>query len=75
MSHYPYMVWLVEHQETMGRLKEAAARCVPPDQVSTWVSAIESGDEDPILALHLLRHVNVSTLNLSCLGSTNLCLF
>lgn len=54
----------------MVRLKEAVANFVPSDQVSTWVTAIESGDEDPLLALLLMLLPNVAALEIMAIGAT-----
>lgn len=50
----------------MESLREAVVGFVPSDQVPSWVWAIERGDEDPLLALLLLRLSNVALLRLRC---------
>lgn len=52
-------------REKMMSLGGVVARSMPPDHSSAWVTAIESGDEDPILAILLLQLRNVATLKLS----------
>ena len=56
--HAPYP------QSTMSRLAQAISDTIPSDQVSTWTAALESGDEDPVLALLLLRLPGITTLEL-----------
>ncbi len=68
-SHTPYP------QEKMVALEEAVAASVPSDQVLTWITALRSGDEDPVLALLLLRLPNVADLKLMRVGLTFKCLF
>ena len=62
--HIPY-----PHEE-MVRLEEAVAELVPSDQVSAWISAIKSGDEDPILALLLLQLPKITEFNMMIMGPT-----
>ena len=57
-------------QEKMVTLEEAVAASVPSDQVLTWVTALKSGDEDPVLALLLLRLPNVAALSFRRAGLT-----
>ena len=61
-------------QKMMSRLTQAVADTIPSDQVSTWNAALERGDEDPVLALLLLRLPGLSNLKLS-FGGTSQCLF
>ena len=61
-------------QKMMSRLTQAVADTVPSDQVSTWTEALESGDEDPVLALLLLRLPGINTLKIN-LEYTSQCLF
>ena len=60
-------------EETMVRLTQEIADTVPSDQVSRWTTALESGDEDPVLALLLLRLPGITTLDLK-IGITLQCL-
>lgn len=62
--HIPY-----PHEELV-RLEEAVAEFVPSDQVPAWITAIKSGDEDPILALLLLQLPKVAAINLMIMGPT-----
>lgn len=57
-------------EQKMVTLKEAVANLVPSDQVSAWVTAIESGDEDPLLALLLMQLPNVAALEILAIGAT-----
>lgn len=61
-------------QETMSRFTQVVADSIPSDQVSRWTAALESGDEDPVLALLLLRLPAITTLTLT-IGFTLQCLF
>ncbi|KAM0798412.1 hypothetical protein BDR22DRAFT_860065 [Usnea florida] len=61
-------------QKMMSRLTQAVADTIPSAQVSTWTAALERGDEDPVLALLLLRLPGISTLKVS-FGRTSQCLF
>ena len=66
--HAPYP------QSMMSRFAQAMADTIPSDQVSTWTAALESGDQDPVLALILLRLPGIITLELK-VGITLQCLF
>ena len=61
-------------QKMMVRLTQAIADTVPTDQVPRWTAALESGDEDPVLALLLLRLPAITTLDLE-IDITLQCLF
>lgn len=56
--------------EEMVTLKETVADLVSSDQVPAWITAIESGDEDPILALLLLQLPKVAAFNIMIMGPT-----
>ena len=61
-------------EETKARLTQEIADTVPLEQVSRWTKALESGDEDPVLALLLLRLPGITTLDLK-IGIPLPCLF
>ncbi len=68
--------WYTQYpQEKMVALEKAVAASVPSDQIPTWVTALRSGDEDPALALLLLRLPNLATLSFRRVGITFQCLF
>ena len=56
--------YMVYPQEKMTSLKEAVVDFVPADRVPAWDTAIESGDEESLLALLLLQLSNVAVLRL-----------
>lgn len=56
--------------EKMMSLRRVVAHHVPADQNSAWVRAIESGGEDPVLALLLLQLSNVTLLELNYVMAT-----
>lgn len=58
-------------EEKMASMEEAVTAFVPSDQVPAWVTAIERGDEDPVLALLLVQLSNVTTLTLEPMGITS----
>ena len=62
-------------QKMMARFTQAIADTVPSDQVSRWTTALESGHDDPVLALLLLRLPGITTLDLKIASTTLQCLF
>ncbi len=57
-AHIPY------NEGTMSRIREVVFRHVPHEEISKWMRYIESGNEDPVVALLLLLLPNLSTLKI-----------
>lgn len=74
-STAPEELHLAYSDEYMSKLRETVSRLAPQDEVPEWLGYLESGSEDPIVALLLLLFPNLSTLKMNFTEAGHKCVY